>query len=284
MGSLHLLLRIPSGRIADHDGAPWLSGLRAIAQIHTGRFPDHAQPEPADLAGRRRAARSDRRAGASSTGWTCTSALCPCSRDAWPAWRCRHARWRWPRPSVTCRSFWARSRSAWQRTACRRRPCCCASPAARTAARARTWPRSAWSARPRDATTCTWAATPRASGSTCCTGRIWTRRRSSRCWTACSRSTPRERAASRSASAITCGAPSTCRCEPRHERADQEGRARRCRGAGRAQPRARTVERRKARGLVARTPARRSRADFELRRAGRRVPPPGDAPGAAPAR
>ena len=37
-GLNHLLLRIHSGRIADREGAPWLSGLRAIAQIHTGDF------------------------------------------------------------------------------------------------------------------------------------------------------------------------------------------------------------------------------------------------------
>ena len=34
----HLLLRIPAGRIADREGAPWLSGLRAIARIHGGDF------------------------------------------------------------------------------------------------------------------------------------------------------------------------------------------------------------------------------------------------------
>jgi sulfite reductase (NADPH) hemoprotein beta-component len=34
----HLLLRIPAGRVGDHEGAPWLSGLRAIARIHTGEF------------------------------------------------------------------------------------------------------------------------------------------------------------------------------------------------------------------------------------------------------
>ncbi len=34
----HLLLRIPSGRIADREGAPWLSGLQSIAQLHTGDF------------------------------------------------------------------------------------------------------------------------------------------------------------------------------------------------------------------------------------------------------
>jgi sulfite reductase (NADPH) hemoprotein beta-component len=37
-GLAHLLLRIPSGRIADREGAPWLSGLRAIARLHTGDF------------------------------------------------------------------------------------------------------------------------------------------------------------------------------------------------------------------------------------------------------
>jgi sulfite reductase (NADPH) hemoprotein beta-component len=37
-GLHHLLLRIPSGRIADRDGAPWLSGLRAIAHLHSGDF------------------------------------------------------------------------------------------------------------------------------------------------------------------------------------------------------------------------------------------------------
>lgn len=37
-GSLALTLRIPSGRIADRVGAPWRSGLRAIASVHTGTF------------------------------------------------------------------------------------------------------------------------------------------------------------------------------------------------------------------------------------------------------
>jgi sulfite reductase (NADPH) hemoprotein beta-component len=37
-GLAHLLLRITSGRIADLEGAPWLSGLRAIARVHTGDF------------------------------------------------------------------------------------------------------------------------------------------------------------------------------------------------------------------------------------------------------
>jgi sulfite reductase (NADPH) hemoprotein beta-component len=37
-GLAHLLLRIPSGRIADREGAPWLSGLRAIASVHSGEF------------------------------------------------------------------------------------------------------------------------------------------------------------------------------------------------------------------------------------------------------
>lgn len=37
-GLAHLLLRIPSGRVADNEGAPWLSGMRAIARIHTGDF------------------------------------------------------------------------------------------------------------------------------------------------------------------------------------------------------------------------------------------------------
>ena len=37
-GLSHLLLRIPSGRIADREGAPWLSGLRAIARVHSGDF------------------------------------------------------------------------------------------------------------------------------------------------------------------------------------------------------------------------------------------------------
>lgn len=37
-GSWALTLRIPSGRIADRPGAPWRSGLRAIASVHTGTF------------------------------------------------------------------------------------------------------------------------------------------------------------------------------------------------------------------------------------------------------
>jgi len=37
-GRWHLNLRIEAGRIADHDGATHLSGLRAIARIHEGDF------------------------------------------------------------------------------------------------------------------------------------------------------------------------------------------------------------------------------------------------------
>ncbi len=37
-GSWAVTLRIPSGRISDLDGAPWRSGLRAIASVHTGTF------------------------------------------------------------------------------------------------------------------------------------------------------------------------------------------------------------------------------------------------------
>jgi sulfite reductase (NADPH) hemoprotein beta-component len=37
-GSWALTLRIPSGRIADRAGAPWRTGLRAIASVHTGTF------------------------------------------------------------------------------------------------------------------------------------------------------------------------------------------------------------------------------------------------------
>jgi sulfite reductase (NADPH) hemoprotein beta-component len=37
-GAWHLTLRIPSGRIADAEGQPWKSGLRAIARIHRGEF------------------------------------------------------------------------------------------------------------------------------------------------------------------------------------------------------------------------------------------------------
>ena len=32
------MLRIPAGRVADHEGAPWLRGLRAIAHVHKGEF------------------------------------------------------------------------------------------------------------------------------------------------------------------------------------------------------------------------------------------------------
>ncbi len=37
-GTWHRTLRIPAGRIADTEGRPWLSGLRAIAVVHTGDF------------------------------------------------------------------------------------------------------------------------------------------------------------------------------------------------------------------------------------------------------
>lgn len=37
-GLWHLTLRIPAGRIADRDGAPWLAGLRQIAGLHRGTF------------------------------------------------------------------------------------------------------------------------------------------------------------------------------------------------------------------------------------------------------
>jgi sulfite reductase (NADPH) hemoprotein beta-component len=37
-GNWHLTVRIPSGRIADAEGTPWMSGLRAIATMHKGDF------------------------------------------------------------------------------------------------------------------------------------------------------------------------------------------------------------------------------------------------------
>ncbi len=37
-GRWHLTLRIPAGRIADREGAPWLTGLRRIAEAHRGDF------------------------------------------------------------------------------------------------------------------------------------------------------------------------------------------------------------------------------------------------------
>ena len=37
-GLEHLLLRIPAGRVADREGAPWMTGLRAIAAVHRGEF------------------------------------------------------------------------------------------------------------------------------------------------------------------------------------------------------------------------------------------------------
>jgi sulfite reductase (NADPH) hemoprotein beta-component len=36
--SWSLTLRIPAGRIADHEGQPWRTGMRAIASIHAGTF------------------------------------------------------------------------------------------------------------------------------------------------------------------------------------------------------------------------------------------------------
>ncbi len=37
-GHWQLTLRIPAGRVADREGAPWRSGLREIASIHSGHF------------------------------------------------------------------------------------------------------------------------------------------------------------------------------------------------------------------------------------------------------
>jgi sulfite reductase (NADPH) hemoprotein beta-component len=37
-GRWHLTLRIPAGRIADRAGAPWLTGLLRIAEVHAGDF------------------------------------------------------------------------------------------------------------------------------------------------------------------------------------------------------------------------------------------------------
>jgi sulfite reductase (NADPH) hemoprotein beta-component len=37
-GRWHLTLRIPAGRVADREGAPWLTGLRRIAEVHHGDF------------------------------------------------------------------------------------------------------------------------------------------------------------------------------------------------------------------------------------------------------
>src|SRR5262249_12496426 len=37
-GLEHLVVRIPAGRVADREGTPWLTGLRAIAGVHSGDF------------------------------------------------------------------------------------------------------------------------------------------------------------------------------------------------------------------------------------------------------
>jgi sulfite reductase (NADPH) hemoprotein beta-component len=65
----------------------------------------------------------------------------------WPASRCRPARWRWPRPSATCSRCWARCRALLESHGLAASRSCCASLAARTAARGPTSPRSASSAR-----------------------------------------------------------------------------------------------------------------------------------------
>ncbi len=97
-GDWHLTLFVPQGRIQDDDDARLLSGLRAIARMHTGEFRLTANQNLIVYRWKNRALRHY----STSTA----SAHCSrCRRSAsrrWPVSPCPRVHWRWPRPSVGC--------------------------------------------------------------------------------------------------------------------------------------------------------------------------------------
>lgn len=80
-GRWHLTLRIPAGRIADRDGAPWLTGLRHIAGLHRGWFRVTANQNltVAGVAGEDRAAID---AAVAAHGLDLHARVTPLARDA----------------------------------------------------------------------------------------------------------------------------------------------------------------------------------------------------------
>lgn len=158
-GRWHLTLSLPSGRIVDRPDRPLLTGMREIARVHRGQFRMTCNQNviiagvPADERARIDALVAQYGLDAENNApppWPAA----PC-----PAWHCPPAPWPWPRPNATCPASCPRWSRCWTSTACASSPSCCACPAAPTAARARIWPRSPWSARPWAATTCSSAAT-----------------------------------------------------------------------------------------------------------------------------
>ena len=99
----HLTLRIESGRVADNARGRAAHGAARDREDSPRRFPHHREPEPDHR--ERRAVRARFIDGlVVRTGSTCTSAPRHCIEMRSPAWRYRRARWRWPRPSATCRA------------------------------------------------------------------------------------------------------------------------------------------------------------------------------------
>ena len=108
-GRWHLTLRIESGRVVDHAAAPeqaaaprWLSGLEAIARIHTGHF--RLSPnQNLVIAGVAAGERAKVDALVRGYGLDIHATARPCGATRWPASHCRPAVSRWRKPSVTFR-------------------------------------------------------------------------------------------------------------------------------------------------------------------------------------
>ena len=146
------------------------AGLREIAAVHRGDFRLTPNQNLIDRERRRRRSAGASTRWSSATASTRTRRRRRCGATRSPASRCRPARWRWPRPSATCRRLRSAIDDLLHKYAVGDAAAVVPDhAAARTAARGRTSPRSRWSARRRAATTCTSAATrdgQRLNGST----------------------------------------------------------------------------------------------------------------------
>ena len=140
-GLSHLTLSLPSGRIADTPGRPLLTGMREIAKVHQGEFRMTAN-QNVIVAGVPAAQRARIDALVAQHGLDLEN----------------RAPTAIARSAVACVALptCALAMAEAERY-------CCACPAAPTAVRVPTWPRSPWSARRRAATTCSSAATIAAS-------------------------------------------------------------------------------------------------------------------------
>jgi sulfite reductase (NADPH) hemoprotein beta-component len=151
-GRHHLTLRIESGRIADHPGAPHLKGLREIARVHRGEF--RLTPnQNLVIANIGRTERAQIEALVATHGLDLYRTASPVRLHALACVALPTCSQQWPRPNATFRNFCTKWNRCSIEPACVTRRSACASRAARMAARVRIWAKSRWSARLLAATT-----------------------------------------------------------------------------------------------------------------------------------